>query len=199
MKNKENILHFWFGEIPAPDQVPSERLKLWFGGDASTDKEIREEFEHLLEPAMEGLMDDWCDSPHGTLALIVLLDQFPRNIFRKTAKSFACDGRALELTLKGIESNQDRALSIVERAFFYMPLEHSESREIQKLSVRKFEELQNEAPSTLKKICASFLDYAVRHKEIIERFGRFPHRNQALGRSSTLKEEEFLKQPGSSF
>ncbi len=199
MKNKENLLHFWFGQIPASGKVDPQRLKLWFGGDSSTDREIKEKFEHLLIPALAGDLDDWSDSPHGTLALIVLLDQFPRNIFRKTAEAFACDERALELALAGIDSGQDRALSITERAFFYMPLEHSESLEMQKLSVEKFEYLLEEAPEPLKKMCASFLDYAVRHKEIIERFGRYPHRNQALGRESTGEEVEFLKQPGSSF
>ncbi len=199
MKNKENILRFWFGDIPAADQVAPDRLKLWFGGDSAADKEIRKKFEHLLKPAMAGVLDDWTGAAHGTLALIVLLDQFPRNIFRKKPEAFASDERALQLALAGLEQGQDRALSIVERAFFYMPLEHSESLEMQKLSVQKFENLLADAPPQLKKMCASFLDYAVRHKEIIERFGRYPHRNQALGRASTEEELEFLKQPGSSF
>ena len=133
------------------------------------------------------------------MALILCCDQFPRNIFRGTPGAFAYDARALQLSLSGIERGWDRQLRCVERAFFYLPLEHSEDRGHQERSVELFGELLREAPEAQKSGFESFLDYARRHREIIAQFGRFPHRNRILGRVSTPEERAFLKQPGSSF
>jgi uncharacterized protein (DUF924 family) len=131
--------------------------------------------------------------------LIILVDQFPRNIFRGTPEAFAFDSTAQELTLEGLNLGHDQALFPIERVFFYLPLEHAEIVKIQELSVAKFNQLASEAPITLKANFESSADYAVRHYVIIEKFGRFPHRNAILERDSTLEEIEFLKGPNSSF
>jgi len=199
MPQVEDILGFWFGELPKDAPVPQERFELWFGGGEETDRMIRKRFEADLMRAARGDFDHWRESARGTLALIILLDQFPRNIYRTTSKAYAFDARALGLCLEGMDGGQDLRLTAVERAFFYLPLEHSEELEMQARSVRVFEVLLESAPARMKKMCEGFLDYALRHQKIIERFGRFPHRNAALGRGSTAEEEAFLKEPGSSF
>lgn len=193
------VLEFWFGDLPASDAVPAERFRLWFGGGEEVDRLIRDRFGDDLGRAMRGEYDHWLESPRGTLALIVLLDQFPRNIHRGTDRAYACDERALLLCLAGMEQGHDLELAIAERAFFYLPLEHSEDLGMQRRSVRAFEALLAAAPAAMKEMCTGFLDYAVRHRRIIERFGRFPHRNAVLGRPSTAEEEAFLREPGSSF
>ncbi|ALC17789.1 hypothetical protein DSOUD_3063 [Desulfuromonas soudanensis] len=195
----EEILRFWFGPRPANGAPPTERMRFWFGGDAETDQLIRHRFANDLPRAMAGEYRHWRETPRGTLALILLLDQFPRNIHRQTPAAYGCDGCALEIALEGLARGQDRGLAVVERAFFYLPLEHSEDAALQRRSVALFTRLLEEAPPDLKKMCEGFLDYAVRHAEIIERFGRFPHRNAVLGRTSSVEEAEFLRQPGSSF
>lgn len=194
-----DILEFWFDRMPPEGPLPPQRLKLWFGGESSTDRAIRERFEGDLDPALSGAYDDWSISPRGRLALIVLLDQIPRNIYRDQARAYAFDERALEVALEGLKRGEDRALTIVERAFFYLPLEHAEELDLQERSVAAFARLLKEAPPALHQSCAGFLDYARRHRDIIARFGRYPHRNRALGRPSTTEEIEFLKEPGSSF
>lgn len=199
MSRIEDILGFWFGEPREDEPVPRERFGLWFGGADETDRLIQKRFEADVTRAARGDFDHWREGARGTLALIILLDQFPRNIYRATPKAYAFDKRALELCLAGMDVGQDSSLPIVERAFFYLPLEHSEDLEMQARSVRAFEELLASAPPAMRKMCEGFLDYAFRHRKIIERFGRFPHRNAALGRPSTAGEEAFLKEPGSSF
>lgn len=195
----DDVLDFWFGPGGKSDAAARERLELWFGGSEETDRLIRERFAADLERAAAGGYDTWVEGPRGALALIILLDQFPRNIHRGSPRAYACDERSLALCLSGMARRFPRCLSVVERAFFFLPLEHAEDLRMQNRSVRAFEELLNEAPPASKKLCAGFLDYAVRHREIIERFGRFPHRNAVLGRPSTPEEEAFLREPGSSF
>lgn len=199
LEDKERILDFWFDELSGAEGIPPERLRLWFGGREETDSEVRDRFGADLQKALQGEYDHWSLNPRGALALIILLDQFPRHIYRNTSRAYACDHRALDLCRTGMAQGQDRSLSIIERAFFYLPLEHAEDARMQELSVRAFEELLAESPEGTKEVCESFLDYAVRHRKIIERFGRFPHRNAALSRRSTAEEEAFLKEPGSSF
>ena len=174
----EDVLDFWFRE---------EHRPFWFAQDASFDAQIRRRFEGLLQEALEGQHEDWAQTPRGRLALILVLDQFPRNLYRHTARAFSGDERARRLVLDGLGSEGD--LSVDERGFFYLPLEHAEDRELQALSVRLFEELGH----------ANYLDYARQHQAIIDRFGRFPHRNECLGRESTPEEVEFLAGPDSSF
>ncbi|BCR03825.1 membrane protein [Desulfuromonas versatilis] len=198
MASVEEVLQYWFGNAPGA-AASRERTRFWFAGGEAVDREIRQRFGDLVEDAAAGDLDPWRQSDRGTLALIILLDQFPRNIHRGSALAYACDARALQLALDGMAAGQDRSLTTVERAFFYLPLEHAEDLEIQRKSVRAFEELLAEAPAALRPLCEGFLDYAWKHLRVIERFARFPHRNAALGRPSSAEEEEFLRQPGSSF
>ncbi len=195
----DEILDFWFAALPAEGPLPAERLRLWFGGDPATDLEIRERFAPEVDRAMRGEFEEWRQTPRGALALILLLDQFTRNIHRDTPAAYAGDERALHLCRAGIAQGQDRELPIMQRAFFYLPLEHAEDPKAQQTSVYAFTSLLAQAPAGLREVCRGFLDYAERHRRIIERFGRFPHRNRTLGRPSTPEEEEFLKLPGSSF
>jgi uncharacterized protein (DUF924 family) len=193
----EEVLSFWFGEelrSPTP-----QRLRLWFGGDAATDRLISERFGEVVEAALQGAYGQWSQTPPGALALILLLDQFPRNIHRYSPRAYAGDERALTLCCQGLAEGQDRQLSLTERAFFYLPLEHTEDLPMQERSVEVFRGLLAEAPPEWQEVGRDFLDYAIRHRDIIARFGRFPHRNQVLGRPSTSQEEAFLKEPGSSF
>lgn len=195
---QQQLLHFWFGENSA-ELPPPERMKFWFGGDATTDQLIRDNFAPQVTQAAAGEFAAWAETASGTLALLLLLDQFTRNIYRGSAKAYAADPLALELTEAGLAAGQDRELTLVQRAFFYLPLEHSERLEDQLRSVQLFEALLVDAPPEFQSLCGSFLDYAIRHRDIIARFGRFPHRNATLGRPSTVEETAFLTQPGSSF
>ncbi len=193
----EEILHFWFGDLQTINL--EERIELWFGGSEETDRLIRDKFGPDLLRAISGELAHWEETPRGSLALIILLDQFSRNIYRNTPRAFAQDEMALGICLRGMDQGKDLALDLLERVFFYLPMEHSEDLEIQRKSVKAFESLVKAAPPEMKKTFESFLDYAVRHYIIIEKFGRFPHRNEILGRASTPEELEFLTQPGSSF
>jgi len=198
MERSEEILRYWFDEVGDWD-FPPEREAMWFGKDPEVDAEIRRRFGTDVERAAAGLLDDWAETPRGRLALVVLLDQFPRNIHRGKPAAFAHDGKALALAREGVARGHDRALRPIERAFFYLPFEHAESREAQAASVRLFRALLDEAPPEAKDRFRVFHDYAVAHQRIIDRFGRFPHRNEILGRETTPEEAAFLQQPGSSF
>ena len=172
------ILEFWF-------RGDTER-KEWFRKDPSFDEDIRSRFRSLYEEAASGALPSWLDSPRDCLALIVLLDQFPRNMFRDSARAFATDARALDAARHAVASGYDRALSDIERTFIYLPFEHSENLADQERALELFAGHSNR-------------EWARRHWEIVKRFGRFPHRNAVLGRQSTPAEIEFLKQPRSSF
>ncbi len=199
MSRQEEILSFWFGDLAPDKPVPPDRSRLWFGGSADTDNLIRTRFLADVQSAARGEYDAWCGSPRGALALIILLDQFTRNIFRNTPAAFASDGKALSVCRSGIGSGMDRELAVVERAFFYLPMEHAEDLRLQEQSVAAFRQLLDAAAPAQRELCESFYDYAVRHRDVIARFGRFPHRNRILDRPSTAEEIAFLKQPGSSF
>jgi len=199
MTEQEKVLQFWFGGLKEGEQVPAERFDLWFGGAAATDRQIRDCFSTVVDRAGNGDFDSWSATPRGTLALLILLDQFPRNIFRGSSRAYAYDGKACDFCLRGLATGQQRELITVERAFFYLPLEHAEDMVLQRQSVAAFADLLRQAPGALKETCLGFFDYAERHRAIIERFGRFPHRNAALARPSTEAEKIFLREPGSSF
>jgi uncharacterized protein (DUF924 family) len=197
----DEILSFWFGDSASFDTESSiiERINgVWFAGSDEVDDELRVRFKDDLESVTEETLRSLA-SMEEKLAVVVLLDQCSRNIYRDAPNAFAQDHLALNLAKAMIHANEDKDLEPIQRVFVYMPLEHSEDEEDQELSVRKFEELYEEAGDGLKKVYKGFLDYAIRHKVIIDRFGRFPHRNEILGRTSTSEEIEFLKQPGSSF
>jgi uncharacterized protein (DUF924 family) len=197
MKAPHEILEYWFGTGPWTQARLDERNRFWFGGDgpaaqAARDADIREKLEPLLERAARGEFASWAASPKRRLALILLLDQVPRNCYRGTAAAFAFDGEALQLAAEGIQLAADAALDPVERVFFYLPLEHAESLEAQDAAVDAFARLVAEAPPELRDYCAYTAQYAKKHRDLIARFGRFPHRNAMLGRESTAIEKEWL-------
>lgn len=195
----DEVLTYWFGELSHENDYPQEKSKIWFQGGPEIDCEIRNRFESLVIAATSQELDHWKQTPRGRLALIVLVDQFPRNIYRGTPEAFAYDYMAQELTLEGIASKDDYNLFPIERTFFYLPLEHAEDLTLQVLSMTKFEELADYVDPSLTAIFESFANYAQQHYNIIKKFGRFPHRNTTLGRASTSEEVEFLKSPNSSF
>ncbi len=186
------VLDFWFG-APGSSEFGSAR-KAWFSKDAAFDAAIRERFGALVERALRGELEAWSEAPRSALAQILLLDQFTRNAFRGTARSFAGDARALAAASRMVASRQDEALAPFMRGFVYLPFEHAERPAMQDEAIRLFTKLVNEAPEH-----ADMLDYAHRHRDVIERFGRFPHRNESLGRQSTAEEIAFIEQPGSGF
>jgi uncharacterized protein (DUF924 family) len=202
MDEARQVRDFWFGKLPLSALALNQRLALWFPGDESTgvvrerDEAIRVRFGDLAERAASGELASWADSPRRCLSLLLLLDQFPRNLYRGTARAFAGDEQALAVTLAGMQSAADGALDIVERIFFYMPLQHSEVREVQDESVAAYRRLLTEAPQEMRGAFESSLEAAQKHKSIVDRFGRFPHRNRALGRVSTADEEAWLRASG---
>jgi len=204
MDEARSVRDFWFGKLPLSAEGFSRRMLFWFGDESSAmrqrrDEHIRVRFSALVERARRGELGSWADGPRRRLSLILLLDQFPRNMFRGTARAFATDAQALALTLSGMQSAADAALDVVERIFFYMPLQHAESREVQEESVAAFRRLLEEAPAPLRSTFEGALRSAENHREIIERFGRFPGRNATLERASTPEESKWLKAGGESF
>ncbi|MEB3830474.1 DUF924 family protein [Phormidium sp. CCY1219] len=191
MSRVEKILEFWFGKPEDPEYGKSR--KIWFTKDAEFDETVRSHFLADYEMAAQGLLEGWKDAPESCLALILLLDQFPRNLFRATPQAFATDPQALAAAQHAIERGYDKQMLPVKRWFFYLPFEHSENLEHQHQAIALFCQLSDDPES------ASAIDYAERHRAIIERFGRFPHRNAILRRKSTPEEREFLQQPGSGF
>ena len=192
----KSILEFWFGSDP---NEPLKNSKTWYQKNAEFDAEIKKRFEKCLTLAARGGLDSWKATPEGYLALIILLDQFSRNVYRDTPGAFQNDPLALSASLEAQRLGLDRQLGPIQRTFLYMPMMHAENREIQKRSVETFRRLAEESPPQFQEKLKDNLNYAERHAAIIERFGHFPHRNQILGRSSIPEEIEFLKQPGSGF
>lgn len=204
MDNARQVLDFWFGQRPLTSKRLDERMRFWFGGRDRTDialrdREITERFGAMADRAAAGQLDSWADSARRRLALILLLDQFPRNIHRGTGLAFACDERACALSLEGIHIGADATLDAVERMFFYMPLQHSESVEVQEESVTAFKRLAAEAPTPLRRQFNIVLGYAELHRDIVKRYGRFPHRNAALQRESTPDELNYLRNSAERF
>ncbi|HEX4923705.1 MAG TPA: DUF924 family protein [Bdellovibrionales bacterium] len=195
----ENVLEFWFGTLQDELDFPAEKSSIWFRKSDETDALIRDRYQLVWTHAHEGTYDVWTKIPHGRLALIIILDQFSRNMFRGTPQAFAGDKKALELAREGVRKKMDRDLYPIQRVFMYMPFEHSENLEDQNESVRLFTNLLEEVPDQLKRPMNEFLRYAKAHRDIIKQYGRFPHRNQTLGRTTTPEELAFLKKPGSSF
>jgi uncharacterized protein (DUF924 family) len=202
------IREFWFGKaltgtLQAHAEMTSRmlalnrRVDLWFASDPQVrtqqDDLIRHEFGDLVERAGRGELNGWADSPRRRLSLIILLDQFPRQIFRGSPHAFEYDPQALTLCLSGIQSAADGALNIIERIFFYMPLQHAEALEVQDESVAAYKRLVADSPVELRATFEESLQSAQEHREIIRQFGRFPHRNPLLGRTTTLEEAAFLK------
>lgn len=191
------MLEFWFGTDPLANQPG--RMLLWFGkkdepaaAREQRDSDLANRFHPLVEAAAAGELDHWSTSPHRRLALILLLDQFPRQIYRDQAQAFAQDGKALSLTLDGLQVGADAALKPLERLFFYLPMEHAESAAIQEESVAAFRRLLADAPPVQRRLFEGILEFAVKHQTVIQHFGRFPQRNAALGRTSSAEELAYL-------
>ncbi len=193
MSRFEEILTFWFG-APRDDKAYYDAWSSrWFTATPQFDQEIRDHFTANYQQAAAGQLDEWKMAPRSGLALVLLLDQFPRNMFRGTLRAFATDAMAREVAAHLIHTGIDRPLLPVERAFVSMPFMHSEALADQHYSVTLFQQLAQEREYL------SFVTFAITHRDVIERFGRFPHRNAILGRPSTPEEAKFLTQPGSSF
>ncbi|MEG2048619.1 MAG: DUF924 family protein [Comamonas sp.] len=195
------VLEYWLGAEQPTNATALARKQLWFTKDEAVDEEIRHRFGAVMQEALAGRLNDDAATPLGRLAVIIVLDQFMRNAHRGTPKSFAGDPLALQLALDGVAHGHDTDDSIppVARIFFYLPLEHAEDLAMQQHSVVAFEQLAQEASPDTRDFFAGTADYAHRHRDVIERFGRFPHRNPILGRESTAEEKAYLAQPGAGF
>ncbi len=195
MSTPEEVLSYWFPEgfNEADPQTRRRQGERWMHGGPEVDREITERFGQVLEQARRGELDHWAETPRGRLALIVVLDQFSRNVYRGSPLSYAQDEKALELALEGIDAGMDRELSFMERIFFWMPVGHSEDLALQERSVRHKEEEAADAPPHLRAMAEFGISQARAARDVIARFGRHPHRNEILGRESTPEELEYLR------
>jgi uncharacterized protein (DUF924 family) len=199
VESPEAVLDFWFGDsLRFPSSVPA-RVQLWFTASAEFDREIRERFSCLPDRAQRGELDRWSRGPESALALVLVLDQFPRNLFRGSARAFEFDSKALEIAAEAVDARFDDALAPLQASFLYLPFEHSEDLTNQERSVELFEQLVRRAPPELANTFEQSADYARRHRNVVQRFGRFPSRNAALGRQSTPDEISYLESGGETF
>lgn len=198
METIDSLHDYWFGGA-ADDEAGKRQSKLWWGKDPDVDAQLEMRFGNLVAVARAGKLEHWSETARGCLGLILLTDQLPRNIFRGTPQAFGSDPQALAMCRAGLERGYDRLLRPMERVFFYLPLEHAESMAEQDRAVALYTALFQQVPQAVMEQYRGFLTYALRHRKVIERFGRFPHRNAILGRESTPEELAFLQQPGSSF
>lgn len=194
----EDVLSYWFGDIAALT-YPQVKSDLWWSKKSDVDALIKERFFGTWRAAKEGALSSWCETPRGRLAHVLVIDQLARNMHRDSPDMYALDDDAQDLTLQGLLEGADRALTRVEATFLYMPLMHAENVAMQRLCVRLFARMVEEARPADVARAQNHLDFARQHLVIVERFGRFPHRNEILGRASTPEEVEFLKEPGSGF
>lgn len=195
----EDILLFWFGDAAEAPANAEARMPLWFGVAPETDARIRERFGETVEAAARGELASWAGTPRPALALVVLLDQFSRNIWRGTPRAFAQDAQALAVARQAVSAGFLRQLAPIEQVFMTLPFEHAESLHAQHEAVRLCREVVRAAPPEWRPFMESFLPYAEQHHELIERFGRFPHRNAVLGRMPTPEEESYLAGGGETF
>lgn len=194
IESYENVLKFWFGRVEDTIVPTEHRARIWFGEDPMVDDEIKDRFLTDLEKTITGENDRWEQSARGQLAMIILLDQFVRHVYRNTPLAFANDARALSICVHGVQNESEHHLSLIERVFYYFPLLHSEDLYYQEQAVRSYETLAELAFSETQVIYDSFVKFAIHHHSIINRFGRFPQRNKVLGRVSTLEELEYLSE-----
>jgi uncharacterized protein (DUF924 family) len=188
-----DILDFWFGDGLALGWPSDDRSALWFGGGPALDAQIRERFGSRVEEALGGRLTEWETGLTDRLALVILLDQFTRNVHRGQGHAFAGDGRSQRLVLQSLALEQDAGLPVIGRVFFYMPLMHAESPTLQDECLLRFEQLHRQSPPELQQKLQGNLKAAREHADIVQRFGRFPHRNAALGRPNTPEEDAFLQ------
>jgi uncharacterized protein (DUF924 family) len=188
----KSILSFWFKEQELTAPQIDHRMEMWFSEDPVLDKKIETEYTDDVNAACAGKLDHWAVEPEGRLALIILIDQFRRNIYRNSAEAFAKDKLALKLCVEGAMDEKDRDLTPIQRVFFYMPLQHAESRKVQEKSVALYNRLAGLVSPTYRETFLTVAQFAELHKDIIDQFGRFPHRNTLLGRENTAEEAEYL-------
>lgn len=188
----DSILAFWFKEHALSAPQIDRRMDIWFGKDEKFDNEIEKNFSGDVQQASAGELDHWAEDSRGRLALILLIDQFRRNIYRGSPEAFEKDPAALKLCLEGAMQKADADLSAIERVFFYMPLQHAESLKVQQKAVDLFNKLAEAVSPTYRETFSTIAQFAELHRDIIEQFGRFPHRNALLGRENTPEEEEYL-------
>lgn len=186
------VLSFWFKEHELSAPQVDRRMDIWFTEDQIFDHEIEKEFAGDVAQASKGELDHWGRKSHGRLALIILIDQFRRNIHRNTARAFSKDHLALKLCVQGAMEKKDKGLTAIQRVFFYMPLQHAESKKVQAKSVEIYRRLAESVSPTYRETFATVAQFAELHKDIIDQFGRFPHRNKLLNRDNTPEENEFL-------
>jgi uncharacterized protein (DUF924 family) len=188
----EDVLEFWFGIPPADEQELMQKVRRWFHGGDALDREVVAGFADAVDAALGGGLDAWSSSPRGRLALVILLDQFTRSVFRGTSRVYAGDARAQELALEAFDDGSAEELSFVEQLFLSLPLLHAESLALQEREAQIAAALAAKAPSLWRPMSAMHLEQSAKYRRVIERFGRFPHRNAILGRSSTPQEIEFI-------
>lgn len=199
MDTANDILEFWFGEALTGATALAAQARRWFGADPVLDAELRTRFGDLVELAGHGGLDHWRQTPEAALALVLLLDQLPRNLYRGSGHAFHFDSRALHITRHTLDQGFDTAVHPVQAVFFYLPLEHAEDFALQDESVACFEALLADAPAFAEPFLRGTLRYAYEHRELIHRFGRFPHRNALLGRPSSPDELAYLQGGGHTF
>ena len=188
-----DLLNFWFGDLGFADLPSSDRTNLWFGESEKLKETITQAFGKDYEAAIAGNLVKWASTPRGRLALIILLDQFSRYLHRNSSHAFDYDKKAQELCIEGLKERMDHSLTLIERVFFYMPLVHAEDSEIQEESIQLFQSLVSLSMTETTQVYQLFLAYAYAHFRVIKEFGRFPQRNNILGRESTEAEVAFLK------
>ncbi len=188
----EAIIAFWFRDQGLSAPQIDRRMDIWFGADEVFDHECKKDFSDDVTAASEGKLEHWAREPRGRLALILLIDQFRRNIFRNTADAFSKDKMALKLCVEGAMAKADQGLAPIERVFFYMPLQHAESKKVQAKSVELFSKLAEAVSPTYRETFETVTQFAELHRDIIEQFNRFPHRNELLNRENTPQEDEYL-------
>jgi uncharacterized protein (DUF924 family) len=188
----DTILSFWFKEQELSAPRIDRRMDIWFSEDPVFDHEIEKEFTDDVNAACAGKLNHWAAQSDGRLALILLIDQFRRNIYRGSAEAFSEDRLALELCVKGAMEKKDKGLTLIQRVFFYMPLQHAESRKVQAKSVELYNRLAEAVSPTYRETFLTVAQFAELHKDIIDQFGRFPHRNRLLNRENTPEEAEYL-------
>jgi len=199
MAHPDEVLEFWFDDALDSPAASAARGSFWFGSDPAADSLIWELYADVVTDAAAGHYDDWLQTARGRLALIILLDQFPRNIFRGTAEVYRYDPVVITLAQAGVALGQLAGMSVPEQAFFLMPYQHSEALDVQRAGVALMQAMVAEAPPEWRDTAQNFADFAVRHHDIVESYGRFPHRNRVLGRSSTDAEARFLQEGGETF
>lgn len=193
MTTPQDIVDFWLGEAASDPAAAKARTTVWYGGKSHVDQQIQDQFGETLALAEQGNLDEWRNSSEGALALVILLDQFSRNLYRRTGDAFKNDAKALEIARSAVEQGLHKEMSWIGRVFLYHPFHHAESLEAQDQGVERFEEVYREASPEWAETLYTFVDYARGHRDIVRRFGRFPHRNEALGRENTIEEAEYLE------